>query len=410
MLVGIAVSLSSLVIAGTPARAAEGGGPEAPPSRVDIIEVRGSIDPVVAEFVSRTLGRAEADGDEALVIQLDSPGTLVSRQVLDELVFRIIHSPVPVAVWVGPTGARAHGGAVRLLNAAPIAAMAPGTRIGRGGAIRGTVDAERAKADGLVDAINPTLGEFVVGLDGRPVGVKVLHTARQSTDDEGSPRLEVAGDIRFAKLRPLERLLHAAARPSVAYLMLMVGLSLLIFEFFSAGIGVAGVTGAGLLVMSAYGLDVLPTSPIALALIAFGFFGYSVDVQAGAPRVWTGIGAVSLLVGSATLFGKGISVPLPTMLVLVVGVFVLMVSGMTSMLRSRFSTPTIGRESMIGRMGDARSTVSPDGTVTVNGGLWRARTNRATPIDEGARVRVVAIDGLVLEVEPDEGGAKDPGH
>ena len=139
-------------------------------------------------------------------------------------------------------------------------------------------------------------------------------------------------------------------------------------------------------------------------------FGFAVDVQAGAPRVWTGVGAVSLLVGSWQLFGDGIDVPWLTLLVIVVGVVLLMVSGLPSMVRSRFSTPTIGRESMIGEMGSARTAVDPEGTVALRGGLWRARTNRATPIGEGDSIRVVSIDGLLLEVEPEEGGAKDAGH
>jgi membrane-bound serine protease (ClpP class) len=88
----------------------------------------------------------------------------------------------------------------------------------------------------------------------------------------------------------------------------------------------------------------------------------------------------------------------------------MMVAGMPAMLRARFSTPTIGRESMVGEMGAAAADVDPEGTVTVRGALWRARTNRATPIVAGDIVRVVAIDGLLLEVEPEEGGAKDAHH
>ena len=91
-------------------------------------------------------------------------------------------------------------------------------------------------------------------------------------------------------------------------------------------------------------------------------------------------------------------------------VVLLMVSGLPSMVRSRFSTPTIGRDSMIGAMGEARTAVDPEGTVALSGGLWRARTNRATPIGAGDSIRVVAIDGLLLEVEPEEGGARDAGH
>ena len=87
-----------------------------------------------------------------------------------------------------------------------------------------------------------------------------------------------------------------------------------------------------------------------------------------------------------------------------------MISGMPAMVRTRFSTPTIGRESMIGEMGVALSGVDPEGTVQVRGAPWRARTNRATPIQAGDPVRVVAVDGSLLEVEPETGGARDAHH
>jgi membrane-bound serine protease (ClpP class) len=92
------------------------------------------------------------------------------------------------------------------------------------------------------------------------------------------------------------------------------------------------------------------------------------------------------------------------------GLALFMVAGMPSMVRARFSTPTIGRQSMIGEMGTAVGTVSPEGTVEVRGAPWRARTNRATPIEAGAIVRVIGIDGLLLEVEPETGGARDHRH
>lgn len=196
----------------------------------------------------------------------------------------------------------------------------------------------------------------------------------------------------------------------MAYLLLVAGLSLIVFEFFSVGVGAAGATGALALVLSAYGLAVLPTRPLGLALVGLGMFGFSVDVQAGAPRTWTVIGTASLVAGSAWLFGGGLHVPWLTLVAIVAGVLLLVLVGLPSTVRSRFATPTIGRESMIGEMGQARTAVDPEGTVELRGGLWRARTNRATPIGAGEPVRVVAIDGLLLEVEPEEGGARDAGH
>ena len=207
---------------------------------------------------------------------------------------------MPVAVWVGPTGASAGGPTAAILASAAVAGMAPGTKV----AGLGPGD---AKARGLVSTTAPTLGEFVVGLDGVDAGGRTLHTARVVPEGD-SFRREQAGQVRFAKLGLTERLLHLTADPAVAYLLLMIGLLLIVFEFFTAGVGLAGITGAVALILSAYGLAVLPTSPVGLGLVVLAVFGYSVDVQAGAPRVWTGIGVVSLLVGSWRLFPSGLAV------------------------------------------------------------------------------------------------------
>ena len=143
-----------------------------------------------------------------------------------------------------------------------------------------------------------------------------------------------------------------------------------------------------------------------MALILLAMFGYGVDIQTGVPRVWTGIATVAFALGSIFLF-DGVSASWITLLVAFVGITLAMVAGMPTMVRSRFSTPTIGRDWMIGEMGVARTDIAPDGVVTLRDAPWRARTNRATPIRKLALVRVVAIEGLVLEVEPEEGGARD---
>ena len=134
--------------------------------------------------------------------------------------------------------------------------------------------------------------------------------------------------------------------------------------------------------------------------------GCAIDVQTGIPRAWTIIGMSAFTVGSVFLFTEF----RPTWIALIVGIVgmaVVMFSGMPAMVRTRFATPTIGREQMVGELGTAIEGVEPEGTVQVLGGLWRARTNRATPIPSGESVRVVGIDGLVLEVEPEAGGAID---
>jgi membrane-bound serine protease (ClpP class) len=369
---------------------------------VDVIEVSGRIDLVVTDFILRAIDRAAEADSEVLVIQLDTPGVLIGRAEFAALAESIRTAEVPVAIWVGPTGATASAPTLALLTSAAAAGMAPGTKVAGMGP-------DEARERGLVSTNDPTLGEFVVNLDGRDVGGRVLRTARVVPEGE-LLRRQQAGAVRFGKLGLTERLLHLTADPSVAYLLLMVGLLLIVFEFFTAGVGVAGVTGAVSLILSAHGLAVLPTNPLALGMVGLAVFGYSVDVQAGAPRVWTGIGVGSLVIGSWRLFPGDLAVPWLVIVLMSVAVALFFVSGMTAMLRARFSTPTIGRESIIGQMGEATTGIDPEGLVDLRGGKWRARTNRATPIDAGDRVRVVAIDGLLLEVEPETGGAKDAGH
>jgi membrane-bound serine protease (ClpP class) len=166
------------------------------------------------------------------------------------------------------------------------------------------------------------------------------------------------------------------------------------------------MVGAGSLILGCYGLSVLPTRPVGIALLLFAMFAYGVDVQTGVPRLWTGIATVSFVLGSLLLF-DGVRVSWITLLVAFVGMTLAMLAGMPTMVRSRFSTPTIGREWMIGELGMARTDIAPDGVITLREAPWRARTNRATPIRRDEPVRVVAIEGLVLEVEPDSGGARD---
>jgi membrane-bound serine protease (ClpP class) len=271
----------------------------------------------------------------------------------------------------------------------------------------GSMGEAAAKERGLVDVdVNaPTLGDFIVELDGRQLAGRTVDTA-DVVQRDGQPRREPNVRVRFSKPGLTARLLHAVTSPAPAYVLLMVALLLFVFELYTAGVGVAGVTGVLAMIPAAHGLAALPTRPSSLALIGLGVLGYTIDLQAGSPRTWTVIGTVALAVGSVRLY-DGFAVPLPVLGLVLAGTALAMVAGMPAMLRTRFATPTIGRESMIGRDGVAVGSVDPEGTVEVDGAPWPARTNRATPIGPGDPVRVVAIDGLLLEVEPETGAARD---
>ncbi|MEZ5181425.1 MAG: NfeD family protein [Acidimicrobiales bacterium] len=385
--------------------------------RVSILKVEGLIDPVMADFIERSVHDGEDAGVVAVVLQLDSADAVVDDEVLVDLARTIHDAEVPVAVWVGPSGSSARGKAAQLVGAADPIGIAPGARLGKTGPLvipeellspafvdaadrleGGTVNAAEAAELGIVETEDaPVIGEFLIDLPGfETKTVKV----------EGrSVRQPVTTPV-FSSLSVDKQLFHTVASPAAAYLLLVIGLGLIIFEFFTAGVGVAGLVGAGSLVLSCYGLAILPVRPWAVALLVLAMFGFAVDVQTGVPRLWSGIGFGSLLVGSLTLY-DGFSLSWITLLVGIGGTTLAMVGGMPAMVRTRFSTPTIGREWMIGEEGEAVTNISPDGVVRVRGALWRARTNRATPIDLRDAIRVVEVDGLLLEVEPLEGGAVD---
>jgi len=411
----IVLAVITLVFLGQGAAAAAPSGGH----RVDIVKVTGLVDPINVDLVSNSIGAAERQHALLLVLQLSSTGGTVSPATINRLAQKITASPVPVAVWVGGSAhARAYREAFTLLRAAAFTGEAPGSRVGDGppppgGASSGlehtTLSGDDAVDRHLLDTAQPTLVDFLGALSGKTF--KGVTVDLGVTGTPGTPGVGFRKDLTFdfSQLSIVPKLMHSAASPDVAFAMLVIALSLFVFEFFTAGVGVAAGTGVLFGVLSAYGLGVLPTHPWAVALLALALLGFAIDVQAGAPHFWTVAGAVLYLAGAVWLY-HGQAVSWWVIIVLGVVLLLFMISGMPAMVRTRFSTPTIGRESMIGEMGVALSGVDPEGTVQVRGAPWRARTNRATPIKPGDPVRVIALDGLLLEVEPETGGARDAHH
>lgn len=398
VLLGLLVLVSEPTASAAPAQDGDDG-------YVAVTEVSGLLDKVLVDFVETQITAAEDDGAIALVLQLNSAGAVVADARLDQLIDRIKSADVPVDVWVGPSGSKATGGTTALLAAARTVGVAPGSRVeitrtllgdgtlGGDAAVGDKVSAGDAVDLGLVDNATPVIGQFVLGLDG--VKSEVVDGGRQPVTQ-----------ARFAQLPLTGQLMHTVSSPPVAYLLFVIGLALILFELFTAGVGVAGMVGAGALVLGCYGLAALPTNPVGLGLILFAMLGFAIDVQTGVPRVWSGIATLAFTLGSVLLY-DGQSLSWITLLVAITGMTVAMLAGMPAMVRTRFSTPTIGREWMVGEVGTAVGRVAPEGIVTVRDAPWRARTNRATPIDATQPVRVVSIDGLLLEVEPLDGGARD---
>ncbi len=361
---------------------------------VSVIQISGLLDNVQADFWQHAIRDGDDDGVAALVVQLDSPRSVLSEARFAKLSGAVRRAATPVGIWVGPTrNGRVGGDNVKLLLVADVVGVAPGADV-----------AGPPNVDVDVDLRSPTLGDFVVSLDGRG-GITIPSTVVRSKD--GVPHREPNVEVHFAKPTLTARAIHGMTSPGPAYALLVFGLLLALLEFATAGIGLAAATSALLLALAALGLGGLPVNGVAVAALVFAVFGFAIDLQAGAPRVWSAIGASAMLYGTVTLYRDGMTVPLVWSLAVFGLTAAFMLAGLPSLVRARFSSPTIGRDGFIGEIGSAVGVLHPEGVVSVLGATWRARTNRATPIEDGVAIRVIGIDGLFLDVEPEEGAAKD---
>jgi membrane-bound serine protease (ClpP class) len=411
---------------------------------IDIVDIEGLFDETNLGFALDSIKQANERGSSMVVLQLDSDGTVDAD--VTRLLDAIARSAVPVAAWVGPSGSNAPGSVALIVAAAHVNGIAQGSNIGpaypltvdgehemsraavtrtiaaleksRGrdgrSAARVTshsLNATAAVGDGVVERISPTLGDFIVQLNGKTVktasGIHKLVTAK--VIGTGNDRkLRPSQEFRFLSPGLTDQVTHTLNQPGIAYLLFTIGLALILFEFFTAGIGLAGLVGAFALVGAFVGFSHLPVRDWAVALIVLSVVAYAVDIQAQIAKAWTAIGTVLFVVGSLFLYDSDVLTPSWWVYALLIaGVLLFMLTAMPSMVRARFSTPTIGRDGLVGEEGRAETAVNPDGVVRVRDALWRARTNRATPIASGEPMRVVEIQGLLLEVEPLEGGAID---
>jgi membrane-bound serine protease (ClpP class) len=402
-------------------------------AKVDVFEVSGLIDSVVANGIERAIERSSTNGAQALVLQVNSRGAVIDESRMSNLLIAVRDSKVPIGVWVGPSGSRALGWSAYLVAVADVSAMAPNSVVGKTGTqiilnseavsfgeatalLRSnTLSTDEARDRGVLrldiaDEGVPVLRNMLFALDGLSVKGTVLDTVVEVVGDDGAIVREAA-TTRFFKLGTIEQLMHTSASAALAYLLFSFGLALLIFEFYTAGVGIAGFVGALCTLLGTYGLSELPVRPVGVVLLILSVIAFAVDVQVGIPRFWTAVGVLSYIISSFVLYGPVQEEPLRlgwlTLISGVASMTLAFVVGMPSMVRTRFATPTIGREWLIGQTGEAATDIAPEGEAMVRGARWRARTNRATPISAGEPLKVGAIDGVTLEVEPLEGAARD---
>ena len=404
-------------------------------NEVLIIRVADAISPGTADFIHHGIKTAEKQQAACLIIELDTPGGLAES--MRKIVQDILASPVPVAVYVSPSGGRAASAGVMITMAADIAAMAPGTNIGAahpvgaGGqeidgkmsekvvndmvaqarsvaerrgrnsewverAIRESVSATETEAlkENVIDLIARDTDDLIRQLNGRVV-------AGKGTLRLESPRKTVIEESLRTKI------LTAISNPNIAYLLLMIGLAGLYFEFSHPGAVFPGVVGGICLVLAFFALQTLPVNYAGILLIALAVIFFIMEMKIASYGLLSVAGVVSLLLGSLMLFeGESpegqVSWGVLTPTLLVVSGFFTAVAFLV--FRSQVSKPVTGSAGLVGEIGVVKNALAPRGKVFVHGELWNAVAR--TPIGENVPVRVVAVTGLLLEVEPAEEGPR----
>jgi membrane-bound serine protease (ClpP class) len=406
------------------------------PPIVEILPVSGFVDPPVAAQFRDVIEQAEAEGSDLVVLQIDSDGG-VSAEV-DDLLTLMDASPVPIAVLVGPLGT-----APDAAGAAGLLWLAADVRVVSSDAVVGPIDpVDLTHRDGTYPAAE-RVRELVAAAGGDEQVVEQLLTGQvdaQTLVDAGvasfvaqglepmlleldgatltvagqDRTLRIRGDevgVRFHSLGLVRRLLHAATTAPFIYLLLTVGLGMLLFEVFQPGFGVAGLAGLITVAIGAFGLTVLPVTWWAVALVVLGLLLYAVDTAIAGFGPLTLAATASFAFGSLNLYGSD-ALALPWWLVAATTLtaFVFFVFVMTSLLRAQAGPEGVSVEDLVGRPGIVRSVLNPEGHVYIDGALWRARwTGETRRAKVGTPVRVHAVDGAVVLVEPFDTTAEGQG-
>jgi membrane-bound serine protease (ClpP class) len=404
----------------------------APPApKIIAVDVDGMISPITVEIVGHALDRAAQQNAAAVLLRLNTPGGLMDSS--REIDSKIVSSRVPVIAYVTPSGGRAASAGFFLLEAADVAAMAPGTNTGASSPVllSGQMDpvmrkkvendasawlrsivskrghdadlAEQtirdAKAfsekealdDRLVDVVAPDDRQLMTQLDGRTVTrfdgrTQTLHTAN--------------AEIETYQPSARERIADAIADPNIGFILLALGAVGIYVEFTAPGLIFPGVLGGILALLGLSSLSVLPINWIGAALLLLGVSLFVLEAQFTSHGI-LGIGGTVAMVLGALLLINGppeVRIHLSTALAVCIPFAVITMFLMALAFKARRNKVVMSDGGVLDQIGEARTPLTPSGKVFVRGEYWEAESSR--PVDVGAQVRVVGVDGLKLRVEP----------
>jgi membrane-bound serine protease (ClpP class) len=397
---------------------------------VDLIVIDGSINPAVDDFIREGIGRAKLNRARALVIQLDTPGGLLTstRTIVKE----ILGSPVPVMIYVAPSGAGAGSAGVFITMSGHIAAMAPGTNIGAAHPVAGGGQEVKGVMGEKIENFTASFSESIAQQRGRntewaiqavrksvsitekeALKKNVIDLVAKDIDDllkqadgrkvdlNGQPHTLDLKNVQVVRydMSLKQKIINAVADPNIAYLLMMAGILGLYMEFSHPGVFFPGVAGAICLLLALASFQLLPINYTGLVLMLLGvalLVGEAFFPSFGVLGVG---GIIAMALGSLLLFDAqgsdyGVDRSIVFTAVGTLGSFVLAVSYLV--FRSQKAKPSLGMVGLIGEIGEVRGKLSPAGKIFVHGEYWNAQADGE--IDAGEKVKVVGYDGMRLKV------------
>lgn len=401
---------------------------------VDVVTIDATINPAIADYIGESIEKAREDGAVCLVIRLDTPGGLLKSTRV--IVTSLLTAPLPVVVYVSPSGAQSASAGVFVTLAAHVAAMAPGTNIGAAhpvgmqGAEKDSIMNEKATndaaafirsisekrhrnvhwaeeavrksisitetealRDSVVDLVAPSVRALMDSLDGRSLDVNgatvVLHTR--------------GANIVEQEMGWNHRILNVLSDPNIAYIFFLLGMYGLMFELYNPGAILPGIVGVIAIILAFYSLHTLPVNYAGVALIVFGIILFIIEIKVVSHGLLAIGGIASMLLGSVMLIHRESTLDMVslswTVILAAVGfsaLFFLFAIGMG--IRAQKLKPFTGAEGIAGEPGEAITDLAPEGSVRVHGEIWQAAA-RTGSIPRGSHITVVSLHGLKLLVD-----------